>query len=51
MVDRIAESIYEQYMMKVRDPPTEKTKWQIPNGNRLGIVILEFREQKFIEQV
>jgi len=50
-MEDISEDIYELYINKIEEPPSYKTVWQLPNGNRLGIVLLEFREQKFIKQL
>ena len=47
----INESIYESYLSKIKSPSPHQTTWKIPNGNKLGICFIEFREKEFINHI
>ena len=47
----INESIYESYLSKVKSPSQHQTIWKIPDGNKLGICFVEFREKEFLNYI
>lgn len=47
----INESIYESYLSKIKSPSQHQTIWKIPDGNKLGICFIEFREKEFLTHI